>query len=120
KNGDKLRDGSIIAAEFVNQGHVYRAMRYVDGNGQIAYYTPSGQSLRKAFFRTPLDVVRISSGFNLHRRHPILNIIRAHMGVDYAAAQGTPVKATGDAKVAFVGVKSGYGNCIILQHGAQY
>lgn len=120
KNGEKLRDGKILAAEFVNQGRSYRAMRYVDSNGQVAYYTPDGQALRKAFLRTPLDFARVSSGFNLHRRHPILNIIRAHKGVDYAAGTGTPVKATGDARVAFAGVKGGYGNVIILQHGPKY
>lgn len=120
KNGEKLRDGKILAAEFVNQGRKYRAMRYTGSKGQIGYYTPEGLSMRKAFFRTPLDVIRISSSFNLKRRHPILNIIRAHKGVDYAAATGTPVKATGDARVAFAGVKGGYGNVIILQHGKRY
>lgn len=120
KNGTKLRDGKILAAEFVNQGQAYRAMRHVEPSGQVAYYSPTGQALRKVFFRTPLDVVRVSSGFNLARRHPILNIIRAHKGVDYAAVTGTPVKATSDASVAFAGVKGGYGNVIILQHGDRY
>ena len=120
KNGEKLRDGKILAAEFVNQGRSHRALRHVAKGGQSAYYTPDGQSLRRAFFRTPLDFARISSNFNLRRRHPILNIIRAHKGVDYAAKTGTPIKATGDAKVAYVGVKGGYGNVIILQHGSRY
>jgi murein DD-endopeptidase MepM/ murein hydrolase activator NlpD len=118
--GDKkVRDGNIIAAEFVNQGRVHRAMRYEDADGNAAYYAPDGQSLRKAFVRTPVDFARISSGFNLRRRHPILNIIRAHKGVDYAAATGTPIKATGDGRVEFVGVKSGYGKVIVIKHGAQ-
>ena len=120
KDGVKLRDGDMLAAEFVNQGKVHRAVRYKDGEGRSAFYTPDGQSLRKAFFRTPLDVVRISSHFNLRRRHPILNTIRAHKGVDYAAGSGTPIKATGDGRVAFMGVKGGYGRVVILQHGQSY
>ncbi len=120
KNGERLRDGNILAAEFVNQGRVHRAMRYVDADGNAAYYTPEGESLRKAFIRTPVDFARISSGFNPGRKHPILNVIRSHKGVDYAAATGTPVKATGDGTVDFVGVKSGYGNVIIVRHGTKY
>lgn len=120
KDGAKLRDGDMLAAEFVNQGKVYRAVRYKNAEGRSAFYTPNGQSLRKAFFRTPLDVVRISSHFNLRRRHPILNTIRAHKGVDYAARSGTPIKATGDGKVAFIGNKNGYGRVVVLQHGQQY
>lgn len=120
KNGERLRDGDIVAAEFVNQGKVHRAIRYVDKDGNATYYSPEGESLRKAFIRTPVDFARISSGFNLKRRHPILNVIRAHKGVDYAAATGTPVRATGDGKVEFVGNKSGYGKVVILKHGSQY
>lgn len=120
KDGAKLRDGDMLAAEFVNQGKVYRAVRFVDAEGRSAFYTPDGQSLRKAFFRTPLDVVRISSPFNLRRRHPILNTIRAHKGVDYAASSGTPIKATGDGRIEFIGVKGGYGRVVVLQHGSQY
>jgi len=119
--GDKrIRLGDILAAEFVNQGKTYRAIRHVGADGRVAYYTPEGQSLRKAFIRTPLDVCRISSPFNMRRRHPILNTIRAHKGVDYAASAGTPIKAVGDAKVAFVGNKNGFGRVVVLQHGSQY
>lgn len=120
RDGRKLRDGDLLAAEFVNQGKVHRAVRFKDAKGRAAYYTPDGQSLRKAFFRTPLDVVRISSHFNLARRHPILNTIRAHKGVDYAAGTGTPIKATGNGHVKFIGTKGGYGRVVILQHGTQY
>jgi len=120
KDGKKLRDGDILAAEFVNRGQSHRAVRYMDADGNIAYYTPEGDSLRKAFIRTPVDFARISSGFNPRRRHPILNTIRAHKGVDYAAAAGTPVKATGDGRVEFIGVKGGYGRVIVLKHGSQY
>ena len=118
KNGKKLRDGDILAAEFVSQGQRYRAVRFTAPDGNTAYYTPNGQSLRKAFIRTPVDFARISSPFNLRRLHPILHTIRAHKGVDYAAGTGTPIKATGDGKVSFKGVKNGYGNVIAINHGA--
>lgn len=119
KNGRKIRDGEILAAQFTNQGKTYRAVRFVDSEGRPGYYTPDGQSLRKAFIRTPVDFVRISSGFNLARRHPILNIIRAHKGVDYAAATGTPVHTTGDGKIQFIGKKNGYGNVVVVRHSGQ-
>ncbi|MEM9387211.1 MAG: peptidoglycan DD-metalloendopeptidase family protein [Pseudomonadota bacterium] len=117
RDGQKLRDSAILAAEFVNTGERYQALRYVDPDGKADYFTPQGLSLRKAFLRAPVDFSRISSNFNPNRRHPILNTIRAHRGVDYAAPAGTPVKAAGDGKVSFRGSKSGYGNTIILQHG---
>ncbi|MES2885706.1 MAG: peptidoglycan DD-metalloendopeptidase family protein [Pseudomonadota bacterium] len=118
KNGKKLRDGDILAAEFVSQGQRYRAVRFTAPDGNTAYYTPNGQSLRKAFIRTPVDFARISSPFNLRRLHPILHTIRAHKGVDYAAGTGTPIKATGDGKISFKGAKNGYGNVIAINHGA--
>lgn len=117
KDGQKLRDGNILAAEFVNQGDTYRAVRYTSPDGTSAYYTPQGQSLRKAFLRTPLDFARISSGFSLARRHPILNKIRAHKGVDYAAGTGTPIKASGDGRITFQGIKGGYGKVVVVRHG---
>ena len=119
-NGKKLREGDLLAAEFVSDGDTYRAVRYVDRQGRAAYYTPDGQSLRKAFFRAPLDFIRVSSGFSLKRFHPILNTIRAHEGVDYAAAAGTPIKATGMGRVEFIGRRGGYGNVLMLKHGASY
>lgn len=115
-DGKKVRDGEILAAEFKNRGKTYRALRYTDPNGQVAYYAPDGGNLRKAFLRTPVEFSRISSGFSLARMHPILNRIRAHKGVDYAAPTGTPVKATSDAVVSFVGKKRGYGNVVELRH----
>lgn len=120
KNGEKLRDGALLVAEFVNQNTPHRAIRYTASDGRSAYYTPDGQSLRKAFLRSPVDFARISSGFNLRRKHPILNTIRAHKGVDYAAATGTPIRATGDGKVSFIGYKGGYGRVVILKHGTKY
>ena len=118
REGEKLRDGEIVAAEFINRGNNFRAVRYVDADGRSDYFTPDGRSVRKAFIRAPVDFTRISSAFNPRRRHPILNTIRAHRGVDYAAPRGTPIKAAGDGKVIFRGVKGGYGRTIILQHGS--
>ncbi len=117
RDGVKLRNGAIVAAEFVNQGKTYRAARYKDASGHSDYYTPDGHSVRKAFIRAPLNFTRISSNFNPSRRHPVLNTIRAHQGVDYAAPSGTPIRAAGDGKVLFRGIQGGYGNVIILQHG---
>lgn len=120
KNGEKLRDGNILAAEFVNQRRHLQALRHEDSEGRGAYYNAKGESLRTAFKRTPLDFARISSPFNLNRRHPILNTIRAHRGTDYAARSGTPIRATGDGKIVFQGVKSGYGRVVIVKHGSAY
>jgi len=117
QDGEHVTDGEIIAAEFNNDGRTIKAIRFIDDSGRSDYFTPSGDSVRKAFIRAPVDFTRISSNFNPNRRHPILNKIRAHRGVDYAAPRGTPIKAAGDGKVFFRGVKSGYGNVVILQHG---
>lgn len=119
--GDKqISPGRILAAEFVNGGRVYQAIRFEDNDGHADYYAPDGKALKKAFLRSPVKFSRISSHFSTGRRHPILNTIRAHRGVDYAAPAGTPVKASGDGKVVFAGRKNGYGNCVILQHGREY
>jgi murein DD-endopeptidase MepM/ murein hydrolase activator NlpD len=117
QDGAFVTDGEIIVAEFNNNGRKNQAIRFIDDSGRADYFTPEGLSVRKAFIRAPVDFTRISSNFNPNRRHPILNKIRAHRGVDYAAPRGTPIKAAGDGKVIFRGVKSGYGNAIILQHG---
>jgi murein DD-endopeptidase MepM/ murein hydrolase activator NlpD len=117
RDGVKLRDGAIVAAEFVNQGKTFRAARFHDGTGRTGYYTPDGRSVRKAFIRAPLNFTRVSSNFNPNRRNPVLNTIRAHRGVDYAAPTGTPIRAAGDGKELFSGVQGGYGNSIVLQHG---
>lgn len=117
RDGEKLGDGPVLAAEFVNRGNVFRAVRYTDDTGRSDYFTPEGRSLRKAFIRAPVDFTRISSNFDLNRRHPVLNTIRAHKGVDYAAPTGTPVRAAGDGKVAVRGRDGGYGNVVVLEHG---
>ena len=120
RQGEELGDGDIIAAAFTNQGQVFRALRYIDSNGHTGYYKPSGRSVRKPFLRTPVEIAHISSPFDLHRRHPILNTIRAHRGVDYAAPTGTPIEATGDGIVVQQGTMGGYGRTITLQHGSRY
>jgi murein DD-endopeptidase MepM/ murein hydrolase activator NlpD len=116
ENGKYLQDGPILAARFVNQGRAYQAVRYTAPNGRSGYYDPDGRSLRKAFLRAPLEFTRVSSRFDLRRHHPILNLIRAHKGVDYAAPVGTPVRAAGDGRVAFAGQKGGYGNLVEIDH----
>lgn len=110
----------IVAAEFVNRGKTYKAVRYIDKEGFANYFTPDGKALQKAFLSTPVDFARISSGFNLSRHHPVLNRIRAHKGVDYAARTGTPVKATGNGQVSFLGRKGGFGQVVMIQHGDRY
>ena len=117
QDGKYLRDGEVLAAEFVNNGKVYRAVRFVSDNGNAGYYTPNGLAMRKAFLRAPLEFSRVSSAFNPHRKHPILNTIRGHMGTDYAAPTGTPVHAAGDGHVSFAGWRGGYGNALLLAHG---
>jgi len=119
-DGENIGNGTILAAEFINQGKRYQAVRYTDAGGKTDYYSLDGKSMRKAFLRTPVEFSRISSGFSLGRKHPVLNTIRAHKGVDYAAATGTPIKATSDGKIVFRGKKGGYGNTIIVQHGNKY
>ena len=119
KDGEKLRDGSIVAASFTNQGRTTRIVRYDYPDGRSAYFTPEGFSIRKAFLRAPVNA-RISSRFSLRRKHPVLHRFRAHRGVDYAAPRGTPIKATGDGKVEHIGWKGGYGKTIVLRHGATY
>ena len=119
-DGDKIDDGAILAAEFTNRGKSFRAVRFTDSEGNSQYYAPDGASMRKAFTRTPVPISRISSGFNPNRKHPVLKTNRPHRGVDYAAATGTPILATGDGKVSFVGNKGGYGRTVILSHGGRY
>ncbi|HEV7441518.1 MAG TPA: peptidoglycan DD-metalloendopeptidase family protein [Steroidobacteraceae bacterium] len=116
QNGVYVKDGPVLAASFVNQGRPYFAVRYVDSEGAARYFTPDGRSLHKAFLRAPVEFTRISSRFNSARHHPILNLIRAHKGIDYAAPMGTPVRAAGDGRVGYAGPKGGYGNVVEIEH----
>ncbi|MES9897215.1 MAG: peptidoglycan DD-metalloendopeptidase family protein [Candidatus Thiodiazotropha endolucinida] len=119
-DGEKLRDGPILAAEFVNRGRSYQALLYTDDTGRSDYYSPDGRSMRKAFLRAPVDFRRISSRFTRERYHPVLGKKRPHRGVDYAAKTGTPVKAAGDGKIIHRGKKGGYGKTVIIKHGQTY
>jgi murein DD-endopeptidase MepM/ murein hydrolase activator NlpD len=121
RNGEKISDGDILAAEFTNNGKTYRAVRYTNPQtNRSEFFTPDGKSMRKAFLRTPVDFTRISSRFTVNRYHPILHKVRSHKGVDYAAKSGTPVHSAGDGKVIFKGKKGGYGKVMIVQHGTKY
>ena len=115
--GEKISSGDIIFAEFINKNDRYIAQRFFDNNQGKQYFNENGDNVRKAFLRAPLDFAYISSHFNPNRLHPILHKIKAHNGVDYAASRNTPVKASGDGVVSFVGVKGGYGRTIEIKHG---
>ena len=116
REGAYVKDGPVLAASFINHGREFVAVRYLDPDGGAHYYTPDGKSMHKAFLRAPVEFSRVSSRFNTSRRHPILNLIRAHKGVDYAAPIGTPVKAAGDGRIRFAGIKGGYGNVVEIDH----
>lgn len=118
--GEKVADGNIVTAEFINQGKVYRAMAHRDDKGGLQFYSADGMSLRRAFLRSPVKFSRITSRFSSGRFHPILKTWRAHTGVDYGAPTGTPVMATASGRVIHVGAKGGYGNTVILKHGGSY
>ena len=118
--GEKIEGGKIIAAEFINQGKTFQAVRYTDPEGVTQYFSPDGRNMKKTFLRTPVNFTRISSRFNPRRKHPILHTIRAHKGVDYAAPTGTPIKAAGNGKIVHRGTKGGYGKAVIIQHGNKY
>jgi murein DD-endopeptidase MepM/ murein hydrolase activator NlpD len=118
QDGEYVDDGRVLAAEFVNQGRSHRAVWFQSRDGAVeGYFTPEGKGMRKAFLRAPLDFTRISSSFNSRRLHPVLGIVRAHKGTDYAAPSGTKIWAAGEGRVAFVGRKGGYGNVVIIDHG---
>ncbi|MHA7840322.1 MAG: peptidoglycan DD-metalloendopeptidase family protein [Gammaproteobacteria bacterium] len=119
-NDKPIEVGHIIAAEIISHNQTHKAIRYTPPNGVPSYYTPEGANLRTAFLRYPIKYNRVSSPFNPNRRHPILKYIRPHWGVDLAAPRGTPIHAAGSGKVIFSGRGSGYGNHIILKHGATY
>jgi len=119
-DGKVVGTGNILSARFTNRGKTYTAVRYTNKQGNTSYYTADGNSLRKAFIRTPVDFARISSRFSAGRKHPILNKIRAHKGVDYAAPRGTPIKAAGDGRIELAGRRGGYGNTVIIAHGNSY
>ncbi|MDG2090896.1 MAG: peptidoglycan DD-metalloendopeptidase family protein [Gammaproteobacteria bacterium] len=119
-DGEYIGNGSIQVAQYTNQGENFTAIRYVNLNGEVDYYNPLGESMRKAFIRNPVDFTRISSNFTLSRRHPILNTIRAHKGTDYAAPTGTPVVASGDGRVTWASRNGSFGNLVVVKHGERF
>ncbi|MCF6194425.1 MAG: peptidoglycan DD-metalloendopeptidase family protein [Kangiellaceae bacterium] len=116
-DGEKIGDGHIIAAEFINQGDSYRAVRYTDSKNNSSYYAPNGLSMRKAFKRAPIKFSYISSGFKPRRFHPILKRWKAHRGIDYRANTGTPIRATGDGRVTHSSRNKYNGKYVFIQHG---
>lgn len=120
RDGEKVRDGDILAATFINDGRALSAVRFEDDEGNAAYYAPDGKPMRKAFLRAPLNFSYVSSGFNPKRFHPVLKRVKAHNGIDYRAPSGTPVYAAGDGKV----IRSAYdkynGHHVFVQHGQSY
>jgi murein DD-endopeptidase MepM/ murein hydrolase activator NlpD len=119
RDGERLRDGGIVAASFINRDKRYTAFRF-ERNGKAEYFDGEGRPLKKGFLRMPIEFARISSRFNPNRRHPVLGITRAHKGVDYAANTGTPIRAAGDGRISFAGWQNGYGRTIIIDHGRGY
>jgi murein DD-endopeptidase MepM/ murein hydrolase activator NlpD len=118
--GELIGTGDILAAEFINQGDRYRAVRYTDSSGVKNYYTPNGFSMRKAFLRAPLNFSYISSSFKPKRFHPVLKRWKAHNGIDYGAPKGTPVYAAGEGRVLKAGYSKYNGNYVFIQHGQKY
>ncbi len=114
-DGEPLRTGRVLSAEFVNNGKSYQAMWFQEPGSKGGYYTLDGNSLRRAYLTSPMEFSRVTSGFKM-RFHPILQKWRAHLGVDYAAPTGTSVRSVGDGVVAFAGVQNGFGNVVILRH----
>jgi len=111
--------GKILAADFINQGRLIRAL-YYENEKTAGYFTPDGKSLKKGFLKAPLKFGRVTSGFTSRRLHPILNVVRPHYGVDYAAPYGTPVHATADGKIVERGYKKGNGNYVKIRHNNGY
>lgn len=133
-DGEPLRTGRVLSAEFVNNGKTYQAMWFQDPvstsnsdtntstqastNSKGSYYTLDGQSLRRAFLASPMEFSRVTSGFKI-RMHPILQTMRAHLGIDYGAPTGTPVRSIGKGLVEFAGSQNGFGNVVFVKHDKQ-
>jgi murein DD-endopeptidase MepM/ murein hydrolase activator NlpD len=119
-DGQLRRYGRILAAEFVNSGRTLAAIRFEGQDGTTAYYEPSGEPMKKAFLKSPLQFTRVSSSFSSARFHPVLQITRAHNGSDLAATYGTPVRAIGHGTVTTAGYNDGYGNLVAIRHSNGY
>ena len=119
-DGEKVKNGDIILAKFVNRGETYSANRFFLNENDKEFFDDNGNNLQKAFLRAPLDFAYISSHFNPNRMHPVLHTIRAHNGVDYAAKTGSPVRTTGNGTVHYAGRRNGCGNEIVIKHSNDY
>lgn len=120
KHGKMVDTGHVVAAEYISQGKTYQALRYTAPDGTTGYYEPDGKNLERGFLRYPVKFSRISSKFNMHRMHPIYHRIKAHKGVDFAAPTGTPIHASGNGTILFIGWEHGYGKVIKIKHDARY
>ena len=119
-NGKQVKNADIKAARFLRGNKVFTAIRYYYEDGSKEYFSLMGKNVKKAFLRTPVEFSYISSKYNLNRKHPVLNKIRAHTGVDYAAPKGTPIISTSSGTVSFIGNKGGYGKLIEIKHSEDY
>lgn len=119
KDSQLVRTGRLLGAEFKGRS-MHQALYFNNDDNEGAYYTARGRQLQKQFLRNPVDTVRITSHFNPQRKHPVLNTIKAHKGVDYGAPIGTPIKATADGIVKYSGRRGTFGLAVILQHGKRY
>jgi murein DD-endopeptidase MepM/ murein hydrolase activator NlpD len=119
-DGEFIGYGDIIAARFINQNKIYTAVRFEGDDGSADFFDPSGLSMRKAFLRAPVDFSRISSSFNMRRKHPLHNTVRPHRGIDYAAPRGTPILAAGDGRIETASRTQANGNFVVIRHGEQF
>ena len=119
-DGDKVGNQYLLAAEFVNKGREFKAIRYTYKDGKSDYFTPQGREMKKAFIRTPIAHARVSSHFNPGRFHPVLHKIKAHKGTDFAARTGTPIMATGNGIIKSIGRKGGFGRAVVIKHREGY
>ena len=118
--GEFIGFGDILSARFVNQGRTFTAVRYTTENGVSDYFNAQGRSMRKAFLRAPVEFSRISSSFNLRRKHPLYKTVRPHRGIDYAAPPGTPILAAGDGRVEIASRTKPNGRYVVIKHGEQF
>jgi len=120
RDGEFVKYGRILAAEFSNKGKIYSAFRFADSEGRSEFYDASGRALRRDLLKSPLKFSRISSKFSRRRFHPVLGVFRPHLGVDYSAPTGTPIYAAGSGRVAVAGWKNGFGKFVQIQHGSEF
>ncbi len=119
QNGEFVKTGRVLAGEFVNVGKLFQAVWFDEAGSNGGYYSFDGKSLKKAFLKSPLEFTRISSGFAM-RFHPIFGKWKQHTGIDFAAVTGTPIRATSDGVIESAGPHGGYGNLVVIKHGAKY